>query len=101
MASGMIDKMHAVAPNETVTPRPFSHMPTSLHANAIVGVLRSLNLQVPTGLTSAAAKGEALRASGHRFPVKEVDGVLTAANVPISDRFRFKAALDRNGILGN
>jgi hypothetical protein len=101
MASGMIDKMNAVAPNETVTPRPFSHMPMSLHANAIVGVLRSLNLQVPTSLTAAAAKGEALRTSGHRFPVKEVDAALTAANVPISDRFRFKAALDRNGILGN
>jgi hypothetical protein len=75
-------------------------MPTDLNPNAIVGVLRSLQLQVPTSLTAAAAKGESLRASGHRFTVKEVDAALTAANVPLSDRFRLKAALDRNGILG-
>jgi hypothetical protein len=39
-------------------------------------------------------------AAGHRYTVKEIDGALTAANVPISDRFRLKAALDRNGLLG-
>lgn len=100
MIPGMIDKMNSVAPNETIAVRPFSHMPTDLNPNAIVGVLRSLQLQVPTSLTAAAAKGKSLRASGHRFTVKEVDAALTAANVPLSDRFRLKAALDRNGILG-
>jgi hypothetical protein len=101
MIPGMIDKLTAVvAPIDTVAAKPFKSMPTNLNASAIVDVLRSLKLQVPTSLTAAAAKGEALRASGHRFTVKEVDAALTAADVPISDRFRLKAALDRNGILG-
>ena len=102
MIPGTIDKLTAVAPSsDAIAPKPFKRMPTNLNASAIVDVLRSLNLQVPTSLTAAAAKGESLRASGHRFAVKEIDAALTAANVPISDRFRFKNALDRNGLLGN
>jgi hypothetical protein len=102
MTTHMIDKIQAIATSPlAAAPRPFSHMPTSLNASVIVAVLRSLNLMVPTKLTAAAAKGEPLRASDHRYSVKEVDAALTKANVPIGDRFRFKAALDRNGILGN
>jgi hypothetical protein len=101
MTKHMIDSMQAIASGPAAAAAsPFHYMPTSLNAQAIVGVLRSLNLQVPTAITAAAAKGESLRASDHRYSVKEVDAALKAANVPIGDRFRFKAALDRNGILG-
>jgi hypothetical protein len=99
MTTGMIDRMNAVAPNETAAADVISRVPTNLNASAIVCVLRNLNLQVPTSLTVAAAKGESLRASGHRYTVKELDAALTAANVPISDRFRFKRVLERNGLL--
>jgi hypothetical protein len=101
MIPGMIDRMTAVvAPSDAVAAKPFKNVPTNLNPSAVVDVLRSLKLQVPTSLTAAAAKGESLRATGHKFTIKEVDAALTAANVPISDRFRLKAALDRNGLLG-
>jgi hypothetical protein len=76
------------------------HIPThDLNANAIVGVLRSLNLTIPTAVAAAAAKGESLRGS-HRYSVEEVDAVLAKANVSISDRLRLKAAMHRSGIFG-
>jgi hypothetical protein len=109
MTAGIIDKLmdvvqvalqEGVTPNNTTPYKPFKNVPTNLNASVLVGVLRSLNLQVPTSLTAAAAKGESFRASGHRYTIKELDAALTAANVPISDRFRLKQALTHNGILG-
>jgi len=99
MTAGMIANMQAISTSPPVAAKPFKSMPTNLTPSAIMDVLRGLSLQVPTSLTAAAAKGESLRASGHRFTVKEVDAALTAANVPISDRFRLKQALTHNGIL--
>ena len=98
MPPGIIDRIQAVTPAAT---KPFKNMPVRLTADAVVGTLRALGLAIPTSLATAVAAGQPLRAAAHRFPLKEIDAALTQANVPITDRFRFKEAMSQNGILGN
>ena len=100
MTAGTIDKLSAVTDN-TVAVKPFKSMPMSLTANALVTTLQSLGLVVPTSLTAAVGKGLQLRTTEHRFPLREVDAALSKHNVPITDRFRLKAAMVQNQILGN
>jgi hypothetical protein len=95
MTSHVFDRLHAVSVNDG---KPV-HIPTHIDANALVSSLQSLGLMVPTSVSAAAAKGEPLRASRHRFTLKEIDGALSKANVDISDRFRLKTAMSQNGIL--
>jgi hypothetical protein len=96
--TNVIDKIQAVTPATSAT---FRQMPTNLGPGAVVATLQALGLNVPSQLAAVAAKGEALRAAAHRYPLKEVDAALAKADVPLADRFRFKTALDRNGLLGS
>ena len=96
-----IEKMTAIAGDPPAAPRPgrLNSIPTNLDAANIVRTLADLGLAIPTSIRAAAAKGERLRAAGHKFGMKEIDGALSAANIPISDRFLLKTAMGRNGIL--
>jgi hypothetical protein len=105
MTAGMIEKMHGISitTNQPATPPTvtFRSMPTNLGPNAVVATLQALGLNIPTQLAAAAAKGEALRTAKSTYPLQEIDAALSKAVVPLSDRFRFKAALDHNGLLGS
>ncbi len=92
-----IDRMQAVG---AVPGGPTVYVPNNLNPRAIVGVLSLLGLTIPTTVSAGVAKDN-LRASGHRFPVKEVDAALANANIPITDRFRLKMAMTDNGILAD
>jgi hypothetical protein len=100
MTAGYIDHITASAP-DTVGVQTFKRMPDSLTAGTLVKTLESLGLVVPSAMVLQAGQGGKLRDAGHRFTVKEVDAALSKAGVPISDRFRLKAAMTANQILGN
>jgi hypothetical protein len=95
MTSQVIDRLHAVSADKPA----LNHLPASLDASNLIEALGSLGVTVPAKITAAIANGEPLRASGHRFTVREIDGALSRTNLGIHDRMRLKAALDRNGIL--
>jgi hypothetical protein len=99
MTHGTLDNIRAVAPDGSTAVKPFKYMPPNLTPSVVVSTLASLGLTVPTKLTAAAASGS-LRSADYKFALKEVDAALSKADVPISDRFRFKEALSHNGILG-
>jgi hypothetical protein len=98
----VIDKIEATAaqhaapvPGKTRTVR----IPDKLDTKGIVETLSRIGLTVPSAVMTAAATTGNLRASGHRFPTKEVDLALQLSNVGISDRIRFKTAMGNNGII--
>jgi hypothetical protein len=95
-----IDSISAVAPSDTVGAQTFKFMPQNLNPSALVKTLGALGLYVPTNVITAAAQGKHLREANHRFSLKEVDAALSKAGVSISDRFKFKAAMTDNAILG-
>ena len=105
MTRGTIDRLHAapdaVTNNDATNKQPISRIPHRLDARTVVAVLQGLLVAVPPGVQATVARGEAPRKAGHRFTVAEVDAALKNANIPVSDRFRLKMALDRNGLLGN
>ncbi len=74
------------------------HVPTHFNANKLVEVLQQL-MPVPASIKAAASKEQPLRASGHKFTVKEIDDAMAGRVIGISDRFRLKAAMTQNGIL--
>lgn len=95
-----IDRMTAIGSNPAVAPgHRLTYIPPNLNAANIVHTLAGLGLTIPTAITAAAAKGEPLITSRHKFSIKEIDGALSRADVSIADRFRLKTALSANGIL--
>jgi hypothetical protein len=100
MTPGTLEKIKAVAPDNTAAVRPFKSMPFHLTANALVNTLQSLGLMVPMRMTAAVGLGLQLRTAGHRFSLREVDDALSRHNVPITDRFRLKSVMASNFILG-
>lgn len=93
MTTQTLDRMNAAQGAKRLT-----YIPTNLEPRALLDVLHRLGLAIPTKLAAAASAGD-LRASGHRFTIKEIDAALSQANVMLSDRFRVKTAMGRNGIL--
>jgi hypothetical protein len=93
----IIDKLNAVSANPSGRP---VYIPGNINPRALVGVLGQLGLMIPAAV-SAGVGSNNLRASGHRFPVKELDDALNKANIPTTDRFRLKMAMTDNGILAD
>jgi hypothetical protein len=90
-----LDKLHAVAT------RPITRIPDRLDASAIADTLERLDpaLALPTAVKALAASGAPLGSSGHQVSPAELDAALKAANLPTDQRFRFKRALEANGLL--
>jgi hypothetical protein len=86
--------VHAVAANNG---RPI-YVPDRLDPRTLVGVLSQLGLVIPTAV-SAGVAADNLRASGHKFSIKETDAVMASANLSISDRIKLKAAMSQNNLI--
>ena len=96
MTASTINQMHAV---DSGSIRPV-RIPDNLNPRALVSILGQMGLMIPTKLSAAAAGDQPLRASGHRFAIKEIDNALAGQDLSISDRIRIKRAMEANGILG-
>jgi hypothetical protein len=81
----ILDRLHAA----TEAPkRPVTYLPPRLDASACVDILHRLN--VPTQIAAA---------TGLPLDVKEIDKALSATTLSVSDKIRFKLALESNRLL--
>ncbi len=101
MTTATIDKLNAVAPQAGQATAPsLERLPGDLgNQRTLVGVLQSLGLVVPSSLSAAASKGQPLRASGHCYTRRTVDGALSRTNFSMQERMRLKAAMGHAGII--
>lgn len=99
MTVGILTKLQAVSPAIPPAAPTLQHLPGNLgNPHALLWALQGVGLMVPTKLSAAAATGN-LRASGHRYPVTEVDAALSRTSLSLSERMRLKSAMGHAGII--
>ncbi len=99
MPAGILTKIHAVTPDTPPAAPTLQHLPGNLgNPHTLLWALQGVGLMVPTKLSASASTGN-LRASGHRYPVIEVDAALSKTSLPLSERMRLKSAMGHAGII--
>ncbi len=99
MPAGILTKLQAVSPAIPPAAPTLQHLPGNLgYPHSLVRALQGVGLMVPTKLSAAASTGS-LRASGHKYPITEVDAALAKTTLSLSERMRLKAAMGHAGII--
>jgi hypothetical protein len=83
--------------------RPLKYLPTRLTASALISTLEQIGINIPPAIRVCAGQskedlGYSIRAAKFSVDQKELDAALAKQELSISERLRFRFALESIGI---